>query len=92
MVYAAKYLAMQAVVRIHELKSNITDTSAVLETVRLAYSLNQGRFKLSITDKLRALSLDISLSNSVVTPISGTNTVEPTLAFLLGFFLGDGYA
>lgn len=92
-VTGAKYCAFQILVKLQHL--NTLNTSlAAWESIHLAYSLSGGfpRFKMSLKEKLSAVTL---ISDTKFGPVSlpgNDNPVALTFPFFFGLYLGDGYA
>lgn len=92
-VTGAKYSAFQILVKLQHL--NTLNTSlAAWESIHLAYSLSGGfpRFKLSLKEKLNAVTLIADMEFGPVSLPSNDNPVALTLPFFFGMYLGDGYA
>lgn len=92
LVYGIKYNAFLSMKRIFILNT-IHILEAAWESVHLAYSLNRvsGKFMLSLTDKLLAVNCTPGLFRSINTSFL-PNLAPITLAYVLGFFAGDGHA
>jgi len=67
---------------------------AAWESIHLAYSLSGGlpRFKLSLKEKLNAVTLISDINLAPVSLPNDNNPIALTFPFFFGMYLGDGYA
>ncbi len=91
-VTGAKYCAFQILAKLQHLNT-LNTPHAAWESIHLAYSLSGGipRFKLSLKEKLNAVTLIADMKFSPVSLPSSDNPVALTFPFFFGLYLGDGY-
>lgn len=89
MVCGSKYRSFLALQELFNLRLDHS-AAAMYRIVHLAYNMNAGKYALSLADKLTALGLTPGMFS--FTPLTQENNTPLSLPFLLGFYLGDGYA